>query len=83
MSGCARKYAESEGSIGLMSSRTGASAPGPETTTGGSFRGLASLGARMFTHIAPATTAQKSVAHMREMRATLLHRAQKRSSSAR
>jgi len=66
-----------------MSARTGASDPGPETKTGGIFRGFASLGARMFTHIAPPTTAEKSVAQVREMRATLLHRAQKRSRSAR
>jgi len=66
-----------------MSGRTGASAPGPPTTTGGILRGLASLGARTFTHIVPPTTAEKSVADKREMRATLLQRAQNRSSSAR
>jgi len=66
-----------------MSRRTGSSEPIVETTTGGILRGPASLGACRFTHVAAPATAQKSVAQMREMRATLSQRAQKRSSSAR
>src|SRR5258706_2657624 len=64
-----------------MSSLTGASPPGPPTTTG-AFLGRASLGVRMLTQVVAPITAQKSVAHTRETRATLAHRSLNRSSSA-
>src|SRR4030088_1763142 len=76
ISGCPRKYAESDGSIGRMSSLTGAPPPGPPTTTGGTFLGPASLGARILTQVVAPITAQKSDAHTRETRATLAHRSQ-------
>jgi hypothetical protein len=67
-----------------MSGLTGPpSSPGLLTTTGGIFLVGVSLGARILTQVVAPITAQKSVAHTREMRAALLHRSQNRSSSAR
>jgi hypothetical protein len=66
-----------------MSSGKDAESPRPLTTTGGARLGSALLGSRMLTHVVAPITAQKSVADNRRMRAALLHRAQKRSSSAR
>ncbi len=67
-----------------MSGLSGAAfSPGRDTTTGGILLVPASLGARRLTHVVTPITAQKSVAHAREMRAALLHRSQNRSSSAR
>jgi hypothetical protein len=67
-----------------MSGRIGPpSSPGLETTTGGIFLVPASPGARILTQVVAPITAQKSVADARETRATLLHRSQNRSSSAR
>jgi hypothetical protein len=86
ISGCCRKYAESDPSIGIMSRGTVPIEPGPVTATAGVFRGGRagpSLGARKFTHVVDPTTAQKSVAHRREMRAALSHHPQRRCKSAR
>jgi hypothetical protein len=79
-----RKYAESDESIGRISSGTApVTASRPVTTTGGARLGSASLGARILTQVVAPITAQKSVALTRDMRAALLHRAQNRSSSVR
>jgi hypothetical protein len=66
-----------------MSGRIGvAFSPGLVTITGGSLLVPASFGARRLTHVETAITAQNSVADAREMRATLPHCSQNRSSSA-
>jgi len=48
----------------------------------GAFLGPASFGVRILTQVVAPITAQKSVAHTRETRATLVHRSLNRSSSA-
>jgi len=57
--------------------------PGRDTTAGGILLGPASLGPRTLTQVVAPITAQNSVAHTRDTRATLAHRPQNRSSSAR
>jgi hypothetical protein len=67
-----------------MSGLTGVpSSPGLETTAGGNFLGPASFGARILTQVVAPIAAQISVADARDTRATIPHRAQNRSSSAR